>query len=193
MAGGKKHSKDKLKTNYSLEWNVTEFSLLGIKFSVDLNNISKLNFSRLTSKIAEIRNHWKKRSLTPLGKVTVLKTLILSNFIHLFTSLPTPSDTCLKNLNTIFFSFLWDKKTEKISRKTVKSDYKYGGIRMVDINNFIISLKLSWLQTLCKDVSPPWKIFETETINFRGILILGPHWSKIMSKSVHNPFLPHSP
>ena len=44
---------------------------------------------------------------------------------------------------------------------------------MVDINNFIISLKLSWLQKLFKDVSPPWKIFATETINFKGIFILG--------------------
>ena len=157
--GKKRHSQDKIETKYSLEWNVTEFRLLGVTFSVDLNNMSKLNFDPLIEKINKILNQWRRRSLTPLGKITVLKTLILSNFIHLFTTLPSPPDTFLRNLNTIFFSFLWDNKPEKISRKTVKSDYKYGGLRMVDIHHFMISLKLSWLQKLFKQVNPPWKVF----------------------------------
>ena len=137
--GKKRHSQDKIETKYSLEWNVTEFRLLGVIFSVDLNNMSKLNFDPLKETINKILNQWRRCSLTPLGKITVLKTLILSNFIHLFTTLPSPPDTFLRNLNTIFFSFLWDNKPEKISRKTVKSDYKYGGLRMVDIHHFMIS------------------------------------------------------
>ena len=47
MAGEKRHSQDKIETKYSLEWNVTEFRLLGVTFSVDLNNMSKLNFDPL--------------------------------------------------------------------------------------------------------------------------------------------------
>ena len=182
------HSQDKIETKYSLEWNVTEFRLLGVTFSVDLNNMSKLNFDPLIEKINKILNQWRRRSLTPLGKITVLKTLILSNFIHLFTTLPSPPDTFLRNLNTIFFSFLWDNKPEKISCKTVKSDYKYGDLRMVDIHHFMISLKLSWLQKLFKQVNPPWKVFISEIMDYKGVFLLGSQWSKITASPLQNPF-----
>ena len=54
--GKKRHSQDKIETKYSLEWNVTEFRLLGVTFSVDLNNMSKLNFDPLIEKINKISN-----------------------------------------------------------------------------------------------------------------------------------------
>ena len=101
MAGKKRYSQDKIETKYSLEWNTAEFRLLGVTFSVDLNNMSKLNFNPLIEKINKILSQWSRHSLTPLGKITVLKTLILSNFIHLFTTLPSPPETYLRNLNTI--------------------------------------------------------------------------------------------
>ena len=186
--GKKRHSQDKIETNYKLEWNVTEFRLLGLTFCVDLGNMPSLNFDPLIPKITKILSQWKKRSLTPLGKITVLKTLILSNFIHLFTTLPSPSGIFLQQLNTIFFSFLWDSKPEKISRKIVKGDYKYGGLKMVDISNFMISLKLSWLQKIFKDVNPPWKTFVLELIDYKGLFLFGSHWSKLASLSLQNPF-----
>ena len=37
--GRKKLSKEKINTNHNLEWGVTEFTFLGIHFSVDLNNM----------------------------------------------------------------------------------------------------------------------------------------------------------
>ena len=93
MAREKRHLQAKIETKYSLECNVTEFHLLGVKFSVDLNNMSKLNFNLLIEKINKILSQWRRHSVTPLGKITVLKTLILSNFIHLFTTLPSPPET----------------------------------------------------------------------------------------------------
>ena len=112
----------------------------------------------------------------------------MSNFIHLFTTLPSPPETYLRDLNTIFFSFLWDSKPEKISRKTVKSDYKYRGLRMVDIHHFMVSLKLSWLQKLFKQVNPPWKVFISEIMDFKVVFLLGSQWSKIIPLSLQNPF-----
>ena len=58
-------------------------------------------------------NKSKKRSLTPLGKITLIKTNSLSKFIHLLTSLER-SETFLKDLNNILNRFLWDSKPDKI-------------------------------------------------------------------------------
>ena len=41
--GKKKHSNDKFNIGFTLEWNITEFKLLGIVFPVDLHRIPNKN------------------------------------------------------------------------------------------------------------------------------------------------------
>lgn len=70
---------------------------------------------------------WKKRNLTPIGKVTLIKSLIISQQNHLFISLPTPEISYLKNRNIILFNFLWNSNVDKIKRKlTTTQKYSYG-------------------------------------------------------------------
>ena len=59
---------------------------------------------------------------------------------------------------------------------------------MVDIHHFMISLKLSWLQKLFKQVNPPWKVFISEIMDYKGVFLLGSQWSKITALSLQNPF-----
>ena len=69
-------TRDKFNIDFNLEWNITEFKLLGIMFSVDLHKIPNLNFEPLLGKVKCILSTWKKRHLTPLGKITVLNIFI---------------------------------------------------------------------------------------------------------------------
>ena len=58
----------------------------------------------------KIRNSiklWKRRYLTPLGKITVIKTLLLPILNNLFLTLPIPSENTIKHINNLFFDFLW--------------------------------------------------------------------------------------
>ena len=62
----------------------------------------------LTDKISNMKtkiNYWNSRSLTPIGRITVIKSLLLSSFNHLFISLPNPNKKLLKDL-MIYFSTL---------------------------------------------------------------------------------------
>ena len=43
--GDKKHSSEKLPVSYKLEWGTDRFNLLGVLFSVDLEDIPALNYS----------------------------------------------------------------------------------------------------------------------------------------------------
>ena len=75
--GKKRHSQDQLIPK-KFGWNITKFDLLGLKFSVDLSEMLALN---LTEKINQIKREisiWSKRYLTPLGKIVVVKTSLLS-------------------------------------------------------------------------------------------------------------------
>ena len=88
--GRKKFSKDKISTKYQLEWGTTKFKLLGIDFSVELKDMTDMNFTQAINKIEKIIAPWKKRMLTPIGKITVIKTFLLTKLNHLFTSLRIP-------------------------------------------------------------------------------------------------------
>ena len=97
--GRKKHSKDKLLLNYNLKWNVTEFTLLGIQYNVDLNKMINKNYSKIFDLISRDITNWSKRKLTVLGKITLIKSLFLSKTNHILTTLPNPPETFLNKLN----------------------------------------------------------------------------------------------
>ena len=54
------------------------FNPLGIKFSVDLDLVINPNYDPILDDINKSLNVWTKIFLTPLGKITVIKSLILS-------------------------------------------------------------------------------------------------------------------
>ena len=81
--GRKKFSKEKINTNSKLELGATDFSFLGIEFSVNLNKIPEINFPNVLSNIDKLLKAWNKRCLTPIGKITVIKTLAVSKLNHI--------------------------------------------------------------------------------------------------------------
>jgi hypothetical protein len=77
---------------------------LGIDFGVDLQELFELNLKQKFAKIKNTMKNWDRRYLTLLGRITVLKTLILSQLNHI----PNPSDTQLKEMDdSFFFRLLW--------------------------------------------------------------------------------------
>ena len=106
--GLKKYSSDTIKTKWKLTWGKTNFKLLGIHFDVDLEKIPSSNFKEKIVKIESIINSWKRRYLTPIGKITVVKTLLLPILNHLFVSLPNPQENIIKEINRIFYNFIWN-------------------------------------------------------------------------------------
>ena len=75
-------------------------------------------------------------AITAIGKITVLKTLILSKLIHVFSVLPVP-ESFTKTLSSMFYKFLWNNKPDKIKREIMCSSYTGGGLKMIIINEFI--------------------------------------------------------
>ena len=100
-------------------------------------------------KLDEVRkllDSWSWRLLSIIGKIQVIKSLAISKFVHLFTTLPTPNDSFLKELETLFFSFIWGGKGDKIARKIIINDIENGGLKMTDIRSFAKALKISWIK-----------------------------------------------
>ena len=187
--GRKKHDKDKLVTTPMLKWGTTEFELLGIKYCVQLENMIAINFERYANTVQQIINHWNKRYLTPLGKITVIKTFIMSKYIHLFSSLPSPSKKYIQKLNTLLFNFLWDNKPDKLKRVQIIQEYSNGGLKMVDLDLFIKSLKITWIRRLIASDDKPWStLFNSSITSISDILHFGSLKIKSIISNIKNPF-----
>ena len=96
---GKKHSQDMYETQQKRNWGTTEFNSLGLQFSVDLNKIPATNYSLILNKIEKnCSGAWKRRNLTPLREITILKTFVLSSLNHIFASLPSPDKKTISSI-----------------------------------------------------------------------------------------------
>ena len=75
--GSKKHSQDKICVKWGLKWGFSTFKLLGITFCVDLDRMLNLNYAPRIQETEKILQKWSKKSLTPFGKITIIKSLII--------------------------------------------------------------------------------------------------------------------
>ena len=185
--GSKRKSTEKICPEYNLNWD-EKFTLLGIHFSVDLNTILNLNYDVKIEAIKRILNNWSKRMLTPIGKITVIKSLAVSKITHLFLSLPNPEEKKVKEIQQLFYKFVWNDKPDKIKRKQLYQNHSSGGLRMIDLNSFIKSLKLTWIRRLQKDDKGYLNIFNESYPNIKQLHLYGSDYISQQLKYIDNPF-----
>ena len=184
--GSKKHSNVKYLPQLNINWNPSKFKILGIWFSTGTDICDKLNFDEHFSEIKKLINIWMKRSITPVGRVAVLRSLLLSKLIHLWILLPDPPDTLVNNLQKMCFRFVWQDKQDKISRKMVVKSVKNGGLNVPDIKQMIKALKLTWIRRF-HDSKHKWIIVANESCPFLcNISKYGP--SYLPNRNVTNKF-----
>ena len=128
-----------------IKW-VRILKILGISFMNKNNKTIKRNFGPKLAQIKKEIAQWRRRNLTPIGRITVIKSLLISKFVHLLTVLPNPSQTELKQLERLFFEFLWAGKRDPVKRAKVIQNYSNGGLCMLDLQAFVKSMKISWLR-----------------------------------------------
>ena len=148
----KKYSTHSIKTRWKLSWGTSQFKLIGITFDVDLTKIIGINYGNKMQTIKNSIKLWQRRALSPLGKITVIKSLLLPKITHLLIVLPKPGITLLQEINTLFYDFLW-KGRAKIKQSVVVKQYFEGGLKMVNLFAFEQALKINWIRRMLQDDS----------------------------------------
>jgi len=54
----------------------------------------------------------------------------------------------LKEINSLFYDFLWNGKGDKIKREVMINNYAKGGLNMIDIESFNKGLKTTWFKNI---------------------------------------------
>ena len=188
--GSKRGSSDTLCDDTDLNWTTQPFTILGITYTANLQDMEEINFDRKLENIEKEILQWSKRQISPLGRITVVKSILLSKLTHLLSVLPKPSIQWLKKLEQLLFKFIWNKKPyNKISRKTLQLDFEHGGFRMTNLEIFIKSLKLTWLRRMLISESMWTKLFTIITgCNIIHMCQFGSEYVIQRMKVISNPF-----
>ena len=157
--GAKRGCRDQIPTRKPLLWNLTgKFKLLGINYNLQKENYLLENYQNNIKSITRILNSWCFRNVSLIGKVTIIKTLAMPILIQNLTVLPPPPAYFYKQINTLFFSFIWDNKPDKIKRNIMVNYKQYGGLQVPHTATFSQSLKYTWIKKIL-DIknNSPWK------------------------------------
>ena len=124
--GKTKYSTGTINTRWKLSWGKSNFKLLGMQFNIEIYTMLELNYKETLSKMKNLIQIWKHRYLTPLGKITAIKSILISLLTHLFISLPNPTSSIVKQLKTMLLDFLWEGPPI-IKQNVLVKEYSEGG------------------------------------------------------------------
>jgi len=142
---GKFKNRQKRCNLFGIKWP-EQIRCLGIYVGYDERKNFEKNWSDKVSEVERILKCWGKHNLSLFGKVHIIKTFAISQFILPATMLVIPSHI-VKTVETILYKFLWGGK-DKIQRVKAIQDLNKGGLNMIDLDSLFMSLKASWITKL---------------------------------------------
>ena len=142
---------------FGIKWPDEPIKALGVYFTYNQKLLKEKNFIERLDSVKKLINIWSSRGLSIYGKVTIIKSFLIPKFVYACSVLPTPREL-IKELNKLLFKFLW-KGTDKVKRVSVINEYEEGGLRMIDLECMVKSLRLAWLRRIFSGINGPWKSF----------------------------------
>ena len=83
------------------------------------------------------------------------------------------AETLFKNLNKLYFNFIWKGGEDRVKRDFLCLDYSLGGLRMVNVKCFAEAQKLTWVKYLLDDnYECMWKSLELSFLHISSIWML---------------------
>ena len=90
--------------------------------------MQKLNIEKQLLKSEKIMNSWKKRNITMVGRIMIVKSLIIPNITYV-KSVTNIDNEYVSKFKTMIYKFIWNDKREKVIRETMNKNYIEGGLK----------------------------------------------------------------
>ena len=155
---------------FGIKWSGEPIKALGVYYSYDTKLLHEKNFIERLDSVKKLVNLCSSRGLTVYGKVTVIKSLIIPKFVYILSLLPAPKEI-VQELNRILFKFLWNG-TDKETRLSTINKHENGGLKMIDLESMIKSLRLAWLKRIFGENDGAWKSYLRVSLKRYGGLFL---------------------
>ena len=111
-----------------------------------MDHITEINLESRMKEITSLINIWTPRNLTLFGKITIIKSLLISKVTHILLSLPNPKTQTLYEIDCLFKTFLWKNKRPKYRSEILEHNQLDGGLGYPNLADFYDALKTSWIK-----------------------------------------------
>ena len=162
--GKLKHCKDKID---NINFRDKPVKVLGLYFGIISKECDKLNWETKLEKTKNLMTSWEKRNLSLLGKILIVKTLIIPQFTYIASS-TVLNKTHIDLLEKEIFKFIWSGKNDRVKRNTLIAKYEKGGLNMMDIKSHFSTLKVKWVSRLLESSTENWAIIPKLFFNKYG-------------------------
>jgi hypothetical protein len=142
-----------------------QVNYLGCKISEDYKETSNTNIDLARTKFINLINIWKHRKTNLSGKIAIIKSILIPQFTYILSTMASPKKESIQEINRMLFKFIYDGGSEKIKRNVLIGEYEDGGFKMTDLESYIKSIKMTWVERLI-NIDGIWK---EEIINKIGI------------------------
>ena len=143
--GAMRGSNAKYYCDLPLQWS-DKIKILGLVCIADDRKMAEINFKETVAKARNILNIWAKCSLSLIGKILVINTLIVPLFTHRLLVTRSPTKALLEEYKKMIVEFIWESKRSKIAYYRLIRNFEGGGLKLVDLGTKDISLKIKWVQ-----------------------------------------------
>ena len=136
-------SRNRTDTPFEIIWPNQPMKMLGVYFSYDTNLCDEKKIGDKISKAKKIINMWKQRDLSLIGRIQIIKTFIISQFLYSISSIDIP-EKYIKEIESLIYTFIWKGKKERLKRQILIKTKENGGLKVPCFRFIVDSVKLKW-------------------------------------------------
>ena len=128
--------------------SVQVVKILGVNINNNIMEVTENLYRTQLDKMNNILKMWQMRNITSCGKVVLIKSFAVSQFVYFMSVLPSVDNTTFQDIEKALFKFIWDNKPDKIARKQLYGTFQEGGLNMVHLQTQFKALKIAWIKRL---------------------------------------------
>lgn len=115
--------------NLPFKLSTDHFVYLGIKIARNPKLLFKLNYLDMIDKLKIMIDKWKLLPISLIGRVNIIKMVVLPKFLYLFQNVPIfLTASFFKSIDSLIMPFVWSYKPPRISKAHLQKPTAEGGL-----------------------------------------------------------------